>query len=262
MSRRSNERPSHRLEAALIWAAIAGLACGVVSAEDDPQASAEDDALYAIPERSPGHAQSPINILSDATTEGHHALQFGGGGMPIAKTVAYTGDTVRIRFQSEGTLRFDDQVYSLKQCHFHTPSEHQIDGITYPMEMHCVARRPPETGEQEPGYLVLAYLFRMGESNQTIARLLAGHPHRGETLTLTGEAPIAVIDLLDGLTIAGHYYSYEGSLTTPPYSETVRWVIDKEIREASPEEITLLNALEGNNARHIQPSSGREIEAE
>ncbi|HKK50649.1 MAG TPA: carbonic anhydrase family protein [Myxococcota bacterium] len=245
-----------------LWVVIVAFACGGGSARDHWDDRVDEEVFYAIPEESPGHAQSPINILSDATAEGHHVLRFGGETHARAKTVAYTGHTVRVDFQDEELLRFDDRLYSLKQCHFHTPSEHQIDGVTYPMEMHCVAERLPEPGEAEPDYLVLGYLFRMGHSSPMVATLIDGHPHEGETRPLAGDAPVSTIDLLSGLAIAGHFYTYEGSLTTPPYSETVRWVIDKEIREASPKEIATLNALEGDNARHVQSPHGRRIESE
>lgn len=242
--------------------ALAAGASTAPSAQDHHADPADDAILYAIPEQSAGHAQSPINILSDATAEGHHVLRLGETHPAGTGTVAYTGHTVRIDFQDGNILRFDDADYALKQCHFHTPSEHRIDGVTYPMEMHCVAERAAEPGEAGPGHLVLGYLFRMGKSNQTVAALIAGHPHQGETRTLAGDAGVAAADILNGLAVAGHYYSYQGSLTTPPYSETVRWVIDKEIRQASPEEIALLNALEGDNARHIQAAHGRTVESE
>lgn len=256
------ERPDRRHALCGLCLGFAALAGGGAFAQEHGAPAGESEALYAIPEKAPGHAQSPINILSSATAEGHHVLRFGDESHPKAKTVAYTGHTVRLDFEDSDILRFDDRAYALRQCHFHTPSEHRIDGITFPMEMHCVAEGASGPGEEEPEYLVLGYLFRMGRSNPTVAALVAGHPHRGETRTLEAGAPVDAAEILSGLAIAGHYYSYRGSLTTPPYSETVRWVIDKEIREASPEEIELLNALEGDNARHIQAPNDRKVESE
>jgi carbonic anhydrase len=59
--------------------------------------------------------------------------------------------------------------------------------------------------------------------------------------------------------ISGKYYSYRGSLTTPPYTESVRWYIAKHIFEASPAQIEAINKLEGNNARHVQALFGRTV---
>ncbi|MFT7465286.1 MAG: carbonic anhydrase [Pseudohongiellaceae bacterium] len=73
------------------------------------------------------------------------------------------------------------------------------------------------------------------------------------------EETIDVRQLLDaGLS----HYSYRGSLTTPPYTETVRWLVLRGIRTASREQIQRLRDLEGNNARHIQPLGGRSVESE
>jgi carbonic anhydrase len=51
---------------------------------------------------------------------------------------------------------------------------------------------------------------------------------------------------------AGNFYHYQGSLTTPPYTETVQWFVFKPINTASPEQIKTISTIEGNNARHIQ----------
>jgi len=57
-----------------------------------------------------------------------------------------------------------------------------------------------------------------------------------------------------------HFYHYRGSLTTPPHSETVEWLIAKEIQQASPEQVRRINQIEGDNARHVQALYGRAVD--
>jgi carbonic anhydrase len=146
--------------------------------------------------------------------------------------------------------------------HFHTPSEHQLDGMTFPMEMHIVnAAEDGETGVTE--YLVISILFKMGEENKFISDFHDLIPEEEHSVHNIQTGRIRLSDLLmvtrkdkseEGL------YFYKGSLTTPPYTESVNWYIDKHIYEASPEQIQTLKKFEGHNARRIQEVQGRIIE--
>jgi carbonic anhydrase len=120
--------------------------------------------------------------------------------------------------------------YEVKQMHFHTPSEHLIDGMTFPMELHIVNQVPPVNQGDTPHYLVIAALFKMGKENKFIS---------------------------DFLNMPPNFYHYQGSLTTAPYTESVNWFVLKRIIEASPEQIRAINKIEGDNARHIQNKFGR-----
>jgi carbonic anhydrase len=138
--------------------------------------------------------------------------------------------------------------------HFHTPSEHLVDGITYPMEMHMV-----HTLQDDPRrYLVIGVLFREGADNGFIQEVLSHAPaEEGDRY----DDPMR-INALDVLASVDGYFHYDGSLTTPPYTETVTWLVMKEVHEAAAAQIERLNLLEGNNARHIQDQHGRHVEAE
>jgi carbonic anhydrase len=101
----------------------------------------------------------------------------------------------------------------------------------------------------------------MGQENEFISDILGTVP-REHNATYTGFNHIKLGHFLT-LEESGnlsHHYHYNGSLTTPPYTETVNWVIYKDIFEASPEQIMEINKLEGNNARHIQPVNNRTVE--
>ena len=158
------------------------------------------------------------------------------------------------------TTEFDGNRYEFMQLHFHTPSEHLVDGITYPMEMHLVHSRPGLSSNDPPNYLVVALLFRMGKPNQFIEEFLDAIPtQEGRSAKLDG---VFVEDVLgSGLDVESiDYFHYRGSLTTPPYTECVDWMVAKQIVEAGPAQIQRIHLVEGDNARHIQRLGGRAID--
>lgn len=163
---------------------------------------------------------------------------------------------MEIEYDSGSSLSFDGVNYECKQFHFHTPAEHLIDGITYPMEIHLVHSNIDSTKNNH--YFVISMLFRMGKKNDFLQDFIDNIPPGiGETAHYENKyfsiEDLVKVELKD-------YYHYTGSLTTPPYTETVHWAVSKHILEASPAQIAKLNQTEGNNARHIQSVNGRKIE--
>ena len=125
------------------------------------------------------------------------------------------------------------------------------------MEGHIVNMIEPKTPEDPPRYLVLSFLFRMGDEDPFIDSFLDQVPDEkgGEELE-PGRVYLSPNDRNPEY----EYYHYRGSLTTPPYTETVDWLIVKEIQQASPEQIRRINLLEGDNARRVQGLYGRKVE--
>lgn len=214
---------------------------------------------YLLPGLEHGLLQSPINILSSEAKTGQHNVTLNFNG-EINK-VENLGHTVQLDFKPGNTISFDDKTYEFKQLHFHTPSEHLIDGITFPMEMHVVNTLMGQKKGETPEYLVIAYLFKMGETEPFIDRFIDLVPSKeNQTRTIN-------INALNEPRLDGHqlekelkfFYHYKGSLTTPPYTESVNWYVLSRIFEASPEQIKRINEIEGDNARHIQAIYGREI---
>lgn len=235
--------------AALIYVQAFGVAAQ--EAVEHDEGSLENGLPYNMAEDN-GAAQSPINILSNSAVAGNHqvALHYRESGTHIANL----GHTVEAIIDAGSLASFDGLDYTLQQIHFHTPSEHQIDGVTYPMEMHMVHTLDDNTGR----YLVIGVLFREGGESPALEAILAAVPERaGETHDVPG-LTIEADDLLD---FSGHYFHYEGSLTTPPYTEAVTWLVLQEIHQAAPEQIQHINVLEGNNARHIQALHARTVDA-
>ena len=236
--------------------------CKAATASPIASPTAADESVarsyYALPGLEPSPLQSPVNILSDQVEGGKHTIKYGHGDGP--EQVENLGTTVELAFGSGITTEFDSESYELMQVHFHTPSEHLIDGITYPMEMHVVHSRPGPSAGDPPEYLVVSLLFRMGASNRFIEEFIDAVPtEEGES---TAVKEVFVVDVLGpDLDVEKiDYFHYRGSLTTPPYTESVDWLVVKQIMQASPAQIQRINLLEGDNARHVQPLYNREIE--
>ena len=88
-----------------------------------------------------GHQQSPINIPSQHRCKAHkHLVDF--HYKPSNEKIINTGHTIRLDYDKGSTITYDKKDYELKQFHFHTPAEHHIQGIIYPMEMHMVHQIP------------------------------------------------------------------------------------------------------------------------
>ena len=221
-----------------------------------------DEQLYSTATITDGKIQSPINILTTNAAEGndHQINILCGDGIKV-ETVANTGHSVQLNFESGNTIVFDDKRYDMIQAHFHTPSEHQVDGLTFPMEMHFVNKLLTNSEQDSSAYLVIALLIKMGEENTFIKKFIGHIPTEENQTILKTNAPAWEKEwLLDEVDQTLHYYYYQGSLTTPPYTETVNWLVSKKIFEASPEQIQYINDLEGNNARHVHALFNRTIE--
>ena len=222
-----------------------------------PDAVTEEERGYILPGLDHGLLQSPINIVTKDLEGGKHEVRT--HYKSSKETVAYLGHTVQVQYDSGSNVEFDDKLYNFKQFHFHTPSEHHVDGITYPLEMHMVHTCAEDSEKLgKPHYLVIAIFFKEGDENKFLNDFIAEIPEKeGEVWELPDKF-IDIDDLIDHE--IDDFYYYLGSLTTPPYTESVNWSILKRVYEASPEQIEKLNRLEGNNARHIQALYGRKIE--
>jgi len=236
--------------------------CDEAGSVDGHAAHAASDSktreYYALPGLDHGLLQSPVNVLSNETAPGRHEIDCHGRGE--ASEVANLGTTVKLSIGKGNTTDFDGNSYEFQQLHFHTPAEHLIDGITYPMEMHLVHSRPGPVAGAPPSYLVISLLMRMGKPNRFLAEFLDAVPAEpGKSAELHGVFFGHVFP--PGLDLEHvHYYHYKGSLTTPPYTESVDWLIAKEVIEAAPKQIQRINLIEGDNARHVQALYSRAID--
>ncbi|VAW45634.1 Carbonic anhydrase, alpha class [hydrothermal vent metagenome] len=197
-----------------------------------------------------GKNQSPIN-LKDKTalsTAGLPGLDIYYRDVPLK--VINTGHTLKINYPLGSYIKLGTARYELLQFHFHTPSEHQKDGFNYPMEVHLVHR------DGEGNYAVLGVIFQEGEENPALNILLKNLPKKVGKQEIHRRASLNPAKFLPGNT---EFYKYSGSLTTPPCSEGVLWMVFKQPIDASAEQINKLNEIMGNNARPIQPNYARSL---
>jgi len=129
------------------------------------------------------------------------------------------------------------------------------------MEMHIVNILKDSNAGNSPQYLVVAFLFKMGKENQLLKEFLNMIPEEEHHSTIpVGKVNFGdLFSMISNKVMTGGYYSYKGSLTTPPYSESVTWIVNKYVLEASPEQIFTIEKLEGANARHVQALHTRKI---
>lgn len=194
-----------------------------------------------------GKSQSPIDIR-DAKPAQLPELAFSYGKVP--PSIVNNGHTVQVNVPAGQALRIGDQSYDLLQFHFHTPSEEKVNGKASAMVAHFVHRNA------EGKLAVVAALIQPGKANAGFESILSHLPARaGETLTVEG----LEIDLAALLPAERRYYDFEGSLTTPPCSESVHWMVLTQPVTVSPDAIKRFRRLYSANARPIQPLNGRVI---
>ena len=203
-----------------------------------------------------GVGQSPIALTSGAAGTGATwTFNYGSTGFTLAHhehvdELVDNGHTIQVKVEEGSTLTLNDKVYTLKQFHFHTPSEHTLDGKNLPMEMHMVHQ------DSAGGFAVVSILFEEGKPNANIAKLVANLPAaKGDTVTVANER----LDLEMHLPATEKAFHYVGSLTTPPCSEQVQWLVLQDRISASPEQIAAFATRIGPNNRPVQELHTREV---
>lgn len=192
--------------------------------------------------------QSPVNIAGYAVG-GAPVVEFAYGGS--ADSITNTGDFVKVKYADGGGIRIDGREYELIEMHTHNPSEHTLDGESFDLEAHLVHKRA--SGE----IAVIGILYRLGEPNPVMRRIIDDAPSQGDA----DVAPPAPLQATDYLPTSGGYYAYDGSLTTPPYTEGVQWIVMADALQVSASQVRRLAALTGGaaNNRPVQPLNGRNI---
>lgn len=193
---------------------------------------------------SGGTQQSPIDIARAVNADVPNiAVGWSNGGGRMVNN----GHTIQINMPKGSTLRRGDRVYELLQFHFHAPSEHHVAGKALPMEVHFVHK---DTGSDALG--VLGVFLTPGGTNASFAELAAAFPAEHG-----GEAAVGDVDPNGLLPASVGYWLYEGSLTTPPCTENVDWMVAREPVEVDDADIKRFTALYPMNARPIRPLNRR-----
>ncbi|NNK31899.1 MAG: carbonic anhydrase [Xanthomonadales bacterium] len=212
--------------------------------EDGPEHWGELASEFDMCSR--GRNQSPIDLVAKADVD-LPELEF-DYTKPGRLAELNTGHAIQENVRPGNFISFLDERYELKQFHFHSPSEHAVNGAHYPLEVHFV--HESAAGD----LLVIGLMFEAGEHNENMDKLPAFREKRGEPPL--GE-PVDYNELVRG---RSDYFLYNGSLTTPPCSEGVQWVVMKQPIVASESQIQYIHDLLGfDNNRPLQPHNARVI---
>ena len=203
-----------------------------------------------------GQHQSPIDITKptgDAmgtlrTTFPPAALHF-VHGEHVADGIN-NGHTIQINYPDADTLTLGGVAYQLAQFHFHSPSEHTVDGKYFPMEMHLVHK------SSDDKLAVVGVFIVEGAHNKSFDPVWANLPAQKGVET---HYPPIKVDADALLPTTRTSYRYDGSLTTPPCSEGVSWIVMRTPIELSSEQVAAFTRLIKDNNRPVQKLNGRTI---
>ena len=197
-----------------------------------------------------GMAQSPIDLVSaDPLDLPDLAFDYAPGPWSVINN----GHTVQVTPDEQHSMELDGEENTLVQMHLHTPSEHLVDGESFDMEAHFVHT------DRDDELTVVGVLFdEDADPNPLVEQLLAEAPATVDEVIQVEDD----IDLSSLLPESREYNTYSGSLTTPPCSENVTWIVYTQPIQASAEQINDLNSLMGTNNRPVQDLNDREIEAD
>ena len=212
--------------------------------ESGPANWGELSADYAT--CSKGQSQSPIDI-SGAQDKDVADVAFSYEISAI--NILNNGHTVQVNYDAGSSISVDGVDYQLLQFHFHTPSEHTVGGKSFDTELHLVHKNA--AGE----LAVVGVLLARGAENEAFADIWAGLPkHASEEETID-----AYVNADDLLPIDRSSFRYSGSLTTPPCSENVTWIVLKTPVELSGAQVDELHAIINDNNRPVQPVHERKV---
>lgn len=197
-----------------------------------------------------GKNQSPVDI--------HNALQVHAAPLSFSymagpESVVNNGHSVQVNVPKGNTIVVDSETFTLQQFHFHSPSENTIDGKSFPMEAHFVHSNA--AGE----IAVVAVMFSVGDENKELAKIWSKMPAE-----LSKPAKITDnVDMGKLLPAYQSHYRFSGSLTTPPCTEGVRWLVIKQPQTLSEAQLEKFqHMMHHANNRPVQDLHGRVIVAE
>ena len=195
-----------------------------------------------------GFAQSPIDIRDPGEVDlVDIEFQYGLTDSMITNN----GHTIQVNVDAGSSIVYNGISYDLLQFHFHHPSEHTIDGVAAPMEIHFV-HLDPNSGT----LAVVGVMLTQGESrNEAYAAVFDYMPaEAGEPQPMDTSLSLASL-----LPDERGFYTYQGSLTTPPCSEVVRWLLLDTPVHLSGEQIDAFAEMYAYNARPVQPLGKRDL---
>lgn len=218
--------------------------------EEGPEHWGDLDEKWS--ECSTGNQQSPINIVSDQAEDKELPNVSTFYGVQERWVIELSHHTVRVTIDNGAYAMLNDEKWLLKQFHFHSPSEHARDGFHEAMELHMV-----HEAENDPNRLmVLGILLAVGEHNpelELVFTTMADLPRSAQQV----HGPLE-LDFF--LPYNAESFRYSGSLTTPPCTQGVQWVVYRESRQISEEQLNQFLAVQSENARPAREANEGEVE--
>ncbi|HCB01254.1 MAG TPA: hypothetical protein DEP19_02630 [Anaerolineae bacterium] len=214
--------------------------------EEGPQHWGELDDSYAV--CGTGTHQSPIDISAPSEQDlANIVFHYESSQVNIFNN----GHTVQVNYDAGSYIELDSVRYDVLQFHYHAPSEHTVDGKEFPAELHIVHKNA------EGKLAVVGILLEEGSQNEAYQPFIENLPKQKSDAQDAGVS-INANDLLPSIQTT---FRYSGSLTTPPCSEGVSWLLMTTPVEVSSEQLSTLESIfeEGNN-RPVQPLNNRSLE--
>ncbi|XVF46304.1 hypothetical protein PTKIN_Ptkin03bG0017000 [Pterospermum kingtungense] len=201
--------------------------------------------------------QSPIDMSNERVKIVSHLGRLKRSYEPSNATLKNRGHDMMLSWEGgAGAIEINGTEYVLNQCHWHSPSEHTINGRVYDLEVHLVH-------ESADGKVaVIGIMYKIGRPDSFLASLA---DHLAAITDITeGQAEVGVIDPRDIKFGSRKYYRYLGSLTIPPCTENVVWTMLRKVRTVTREQVRLLRVAvhdsSDTNARPLQPINKRLIQ--
>lgn len=193
-----------------------------------------------------GNRQSPIDLRDGIKV---NLEQIGFDYHPSSFNEVNNGHTIQVTVGGGNFITVGNQTYELQQFHFHRPSEERINGKGTEMVMHLVHK------SYDGKIAIVAVLLERGQPHSLMQTIWDNLPLEKQEVV----APSIVINPMDALPEKREYFTYMGSMTEPPCSEGVLWLVFKQPRQASPAQMALFSRLYPLNARPVQSTAGRMI---
>jgi carbonic anhydrase len=213
--------------------------------EDGPSNWGELDVSYAV--CGTGQSQSPVDV-ANVSDQDLNNISF--HYQPSAVNILNNGHTVQVNYEPGSYIELDNTRYDVIQFHYHAPSEHTVDGESFPAELHIVHRNAGGN------LAVVGILLKEGTENAAYQPFIGNLPAEKTDVKDAG----VTINAMDLLPSVGTTFRYSGSLTTPPCSEGVNWLLMTTPVELSAQQLIALDTLfEGGNNRPVQPIHDRTL---
>ncbi|XP_027066722.1 alpha carbonic anhydrase 4 [Coffea arabica] len=201
-----------------------------------------------------GKLQSPIDLLDERVQIFPGLGKLKRGYKPAAAVLKNRGHDISVEWRGDaGKIVANGTDYKVLQCHWHSPSEHTLNGTRHNLELHIVHR------SSSGGIAVVGILYEIGRPDSFLAKLLH-HIKRADEGDVIDLGVVSPGDIKFG---SRKYYRYIGSLTVPPCTEGVLWTIVKKVRTVSREQIRAIRDVVHDgfeaNARPLQQENGRPV---